>query len=112
MVAELRLEERAAAVARFKELTERGLPELARAERWPIRLDHCFKRICLDWAFEDVWYRHLAKPAERHLQGEPLARAVACAEALLAGGRAVLRERNAASLRWRGKGQTRRGGAA
>ncbi len=95
--------ERPARVARFKELTERTLPELARRQRWPIRLDHCFKRICLDHAFGDVWYNHLPRPAERHLQGEPLLRAVACAEALALGDRALLNERNAASLRWRGK---------
>ena len=91
------------AVGRFKELTEEILPARARQQRWPIRFDHCFKRICLDWAFGDVWYRHLARPAERHLAGEPLQRAVACAEALATGEPALLRERDAASLRWRGK---------
>ena len=101
----------AALVARFKELTERVLPEQARAERWPIRFDHCFKRICLDWAFGDVWYRHVERPAERHLCGEPLGRAVQCAEELLAGGLPVLRERDEASLRWRGKRPKRNEGA-
>lgn len=96
-------EEDAVAVAKFKELTELVLPARAAAERWPIRFDHCFKRICLDWAFGDIWYRHLQRPAERHLRGEPLTRAVGCAEALLDGGLPVLRERDAASLRWRGK---------
>jgi hypothetical protein len=91
------------AVARFKDLTERELPARAATERWPIRFDHCFKRICLDWAFGDVWYRHLARPAERHLRGEALARAVQCAEELSTGDIAVLQHRDAASLRWRGK---------
>lgn len=90
-------------MARFKQLTETVLPELARGERWPIRLDHCFKRICLDHAFEDVWYGHLPKPAERHLSGEALERAVACAEELARHGRPLLDERNTASLRYRGK---------
>ena len=58
-------------IARFKHLTETVLPALAREHHWPIRLDHCFKRICLDHAFSDVWYHHLKKPAERHLTGEP-----------------------------------------
>ena len=92
-----------AQVLRFKQLTETALPALARTERWPIRLDHCFKRICLDHAFEDVWYNHVSRPAERHLQGEPLARAVACAEELLTGGLLLLTERNRASLGYRGK---------
>ncbi len=92
-----------AEIARFKHLTEVALPTRAREQRWPIRLDHCFKRICLDAAFGDVWYNHLPRPAERHLSGEPLTRAIACAEALLAGGLPVLTLRNAESLRYRGK---------
>ena len=90
-------------IARFKHLTEVALPALAREQHWPIRLDHCFKRICLDVAFADVWYHHLPRPAERHLQGEPLARAIACAEAILHEGRPTLTLRNAESLRFRGK---------
>ncbi len=89
---------------RFKRLTEVELPALARERRWPLRFDHCFKRVCLDHAFGDVWYNHLRKPAEKHIGGAALARAVACAEEILAGGVAVLAERNAASLRCRGKG--------
>ncbi len=95
--------EEQAAVARWKQLTEHILPAHAREQHWPIRLDHCFKRICLDHAFGDVWYAHLPKPAERHLRGAPLARAVACAEALAAGDRPLLDRRNAESLRYRGK---------
>lgn len=94
---------RTAGITRFKHLTEVALPAAAREHRWPIRLDHCFKRICLDAAFEDVWYNHLAKPAERHLAGEPLARALACAEAILADGRPMLDLHNGNSLRFRGK---------
>lgn len=88
---------------RFKDLTERVLPARAAEERWPIRFDHCFKRICLDWAFGDVWYRHLARPAEKNLRGEALARAVQCAEELAADGLPVLQQRDQASLCWRGK---------
>ena len=90
-------------VVRFKQITETALPARAREQHWPIRLDHCFKRICLDYAFGDVWYRHLARPAEKHLQGEPLQRALSCAEALLQGDRALLDERNKESLHYRGK---------
>jgi hypothetical protein len=94
---------RAEGIGRWKTLTEEVLPGRARAERWPIRLDHCFKRVTLDWAFGDVWYRHLPKPAERHLDGEPLWRALQCAEELAAGDRALLDARNQLSLRVRGK---------
>lgn len=68
-------------------MTERVLPERAREERWPLRLDHCFKRVCLDYAFGDVWYKHLSKPAERHLAGDDLERGVRCAEELAVGDR-------------------------
>ena len=90
-------------ITRFKHLTETALPALAREHRWPVRFDHCFKRICLDAAFADVWYHHLPRPAERHLEGEPLARAIACAEAILSGGRPTLDLHNGNSLRYRGK---------
>lgn len=88
---------------RFKTLTETELPALAKLRHWPLRLDHCFKRVCLDWACNDCWYAHIRRPAERHLEGETLMRAVRCAEDLLAGDLALLGERNAQSLHWRGK---------
>ncbi len=90
-------------IARFKHLTEVVLPSLAREHRWPIRLDHCFKRICLDHAFTGVWHHHIPRPAERHLAGEPLHRAIACAEAIALHGRPLLIERNRESLLHRGK---------
>ena len=90
-------------IARFKHLTEAVLPALAREHRWPLRLDHCFKRVCLDYAFEDVWYNHLKRPAERHIGGEPLARALAAAEQIAAEGLPTLKAMNLASLRYRGK---------
>ncbi len=95
--------ERQIKVRRFKYLTETALPARAAEQHWPIRLDHCFKRICLDHAFNDVWYNHLPRPAERHIQGAPLDRALECAESLLRSGRALLGTRNAASLGYRGK---------
>lgn len=90
-------------VQRFKYLAEVALPARAEAHGWSIRLDHCFKRICLDHAFADVWYNHLQRPAERHIAGEPLQRALACAEALLLGDSTLLQARNTASLTYRGK---------
>ena len=101
--APIRTPEEAAEIARFKHLTERILPALAREHHWPIRLDHCFKRICLDYAFGDVWHHHLARPAQRHLTGDPLTRALHCAEDLAANDLPLLRSRNAESLRYREK---------
>ena len=90
-------------IAEWKHLTERVLPALAREHNWPLRLDHCFKRVTLDHAFGDVWYRHLPKPAERHLTGAALVRALACARAIAAEGESLLRVRNRESLAFRGK---------
>lgn len=90
-------------IAHFKHLTETVLPALARQHHWPIRLDHCFKRICLDAAFHDVWHHHLPRPAERHLIGDALARAISTAEAIAAEGVPTLTARNQESLRYRGK---------
>lgn len=97
-------------IARFKHLTEVTLPQRARNEHWPLRLDHwplrldhCFKRVCLDYACHDVWYKHLKKPAERHIQGTHLQRALQCAEDILTQGETLLRQRNLESLTYRGK---------
>ena len=94
---------RARQVAGWKQLTERILPALAKQHRWPLTQDHCFKRVTLDHAFGDVWYRHLPKPAERHVQGDALERALACARALVDAGEPLLRMRNEESLRYCGK---------
>ena len=96
-------ETRTQQVAEWKQLTERVLPAMAREQRWPLRLDHCFKRVTLDHAFEDVWYRLLPKPAERHLQDEALERALQCARSIAEEGEPLLRQRNEQSLRYRGK---------
>ncbi len=95
--------DREAMVRRFKLLTEDALPARAREERWPLRLDHCFKRVCLDWACGGCWYDHIRRPAERYIDGDLLSQAVLCAEEILAGGTGLLQERNGSSLRWRGK---------
>ena len=90
-------------LARWKHLTETLLPTRARTLHWPIRLDHCFKRITLDHATSDIWYNHIPRPAERHLTGTHLDRALAAAESLLAADRALLDQLNRASLHHRGK---------
>ena len=50
-------------IPRFKHLTEQALPTQAHLHHWPIRLDHCFKRICLDHAFQDIWHHHIPRSA-------------------------------------------------
>ena len=91
-------------VARYLTLTKDVLPDHARRTgvNWPVTEDHCFQRIVLDALFEDVWYRHLAKPAYRHLTPALAARAVTICEDLLSG-KADTHALNVASLRYRGK---------
>ncbi len=90
-------------ITEWKHLTEHVLPALAQEHHWPLRLDHCFKRVTLDYAFRDVWYRHLQKPAELHLKGDALIRALACAREIAEAGEPILRLRNQESLAFRGK---------
>ena len=94
------LDERAVLLARWLALTRAILPGLAAAHRWPIRLDHCFMRVCLDAAIGARWDSVVRRPAIRHLTDAPLADAVAVA-ARIAADPALLRPRNAARLRMR-----------
>lgn len=41
---------------RYKQLLNEILPE---SFTKPVRYNHCFNRIILDWLFQDVWYNHL-----------------------------------------------------
>ncbi|MEM8536885.1 MAG: hypothetical protein AAGF56_03390 [Pseudomonadota bacterium] len=91
-------------VDRYLTLTKKVMPAIAcRSDvNWPVSADHCFQRIVLDALFKDVWYRHLGKPAYRHLTPAQAARAVALCEDIIAG-RVDLHALNAASLQYRGK---------
>ena len=91
-----------ALVARWLDLTRRQLPHAAAEHRWPIRLDHCFMRVCLDAAYGRPWHDVVARPAIRHASDAGLARAVAIAESVLAHPH-TLPALNAESLRLRGK---------
>jgi hypothetical protein len=99
--------------ARWLALTTEQLPTRARAERWPLREDHCFQRVLLDAACGGRWYDHVAgRPAYRHLDDERLGQAVALGERLAAEPDAVtlLRDLDAQSLAWRGKRPKRSSG--
>ena len=86
--------------ARWLDLTRRVLPDMAQEARWPIRLDHCFMRVCLDYAIGQPWHEQVRRPAIRHLSDEELRRAVAVAERVAANP-AVLPGLNERSLAWR-----------
>lgn len=93
---------RARLLDRWHALTRQILPGMAAAQAWPIRLDHCFMRVCLDDALGVRWDRFVQRPAIRHLTDAQLSRAVAAAERIAADP-ASLRLLNEASLRMRGK---------
>lgn len=91
---------------RWLALTRDELPARARAERWHLRLDHCFQRVLLDAACGGRWYDHVAgRPAFRHAGEERLRAAVALGERLAHedDAAALLHELDAQSLAWRGK---------
>ena len=94
--------DRAAQLARWRELTQAVLPGMAAAQGWPIRLDHCFMRVCLDHAYGGVWTAHSRRPAIAHMDGEALARAVMVAEGVRDHPSRLV-DLNRQSLVWRGK---------
>ena len=93
--------DRRALVERWLSLTREMLPGMAAAQGWPIRLDHCFMRVCLDAALGVRWDTVVRRPAIRHLDDVQLGRAVALAEAIAAQPD-LLPRLNADSLRLRG----------
>lgn len=88
---------RARLVARWLELTREILPSMAAAQRWPVRHDHCFMRICLDAAFGTPWTHAVRAPAIRTMTSDQLALAVAIAERVVTEPR-LLPDLNARSL--------------
>ena len=93
--------DRASLVAKWLDLTRRQLPAAAAIHRWPIRLDHCFMRVCLDAAYGRPWHEVVRRPAIKFAVDCDLERAVAVAEQLLAQPD-TLPALNDASLRMRG----------
>ncbi len=101
------LADREALVARWTTLTRDVLPGMAAAQRWPIRFDHCFMRVCLDAALGTPWTLTVARPAIRNMDDRQLAAAVEVAEGIAADP-ATLASLNQRSIAGRGK---RRNGA-
>lgn len=38
-------------------------PQIAVKYNWPIRFDHCFRRVLYDTLCQDKWDKHIASPA-------------------------------------------------
>lgn len=87
-------------VARWLELTRTILPGMAASQRWPIRFDHCFMRVCLDAALGAPWTHAVRAPAIRNMDEAQLRAAIAIAERIVSEPD-TLPPLNAASLRGR-----------
>ena len=71
---------RTALLARWLDLTRSVLPAMAVGHGWPIHLDHCFMRVCLDAALGTPWTATVKRPTLRHMSDAQLAAAVDVAE--------------------------------
>ena len=87
---------------RWFELTRKQMPDLAAVHGWPVRFDHCFQRILLDNTVGARWRDVIDAPAYRNASDAVLERAIALAEAVIAG-EADLAQLNDHSLALRGK---------
>ena len=90
----------------YLHLTNQVMPEVAREQYWPVRLNHCFQRIILDILFQDCWYHHLNRtsriPAYRQLTNNQLAQALTIARQMI-DSPAIVRQLNQQSLAYRNK---------
>ena len=88
-------------INRYKQLLNKVLP--ATFTR-PVRYNHCFNRIVLDWLFQDVWYHHLnqSKTAISQLTEEQLQKMILRMEMWLQQP-GILVQDNTNSLAWRKK---------
>lgn len=85
----------------FKTLINDILPATYQS---PVRFNHCFNRVILDWLFGDAWYHHLdkKKTAISQLNEEQLQSAIARMHEWMTQHDSLIRD-NQNSLRYRGK---------
>lgn len=88
-------------IAEFKQLVNRQLPAIYTQ---PVRFNHCFNRIILDWLFKDCWYHHLDnnRTALSQLNEVQLRSAIQRMKAWLSD-HSLLTNDNIASLKYRNK---------
>lgn len=77
-------------------------PMLASKYNWPIRFDHCFRRVIYDICVGDKWNTKVQSPANKNMTVEQLKRCVSiCIE--LVENPQLMMEYNNRSLAWREK---------
>jgi hypothetical protein len=94
------LERRLALNATWLTLVKETLPNMAKANQWPISLDHCFMRVCLDAALSAPWHTVVKRPAIRNLSDDQIYKAICVAQSLVASPE-LLFELNQNSIRGR-----------
>lgn len=87
--------------ATYKNLLNQKLPE---KYTYPVRYNHCFNRIILDWLFNDCWYHHIdkKKTAISQFTNQQLQAAITRMQHWLLN-QQILIEDNETSLKCRGK---------
>jgi hypothetical protein len=87
--------------AEYKRLLNDTLPA---TYTQPVRFNHCFNRIVLDWLFQDCWYHHLDKKhsAISQLSEKQIKAAIGRMQEWLQN-QQILIDDNKASLLYRGK---------
>lgn len=90
---------REALIAALEAAVEVTLPAMAATgPGWPVRLNHCFRRVIYDAVAGEPWRQRWPAPAVAHIGSAELAEAVRLAEAMLREGPARCRDLNARSL--------------
>jgi len=87
----------------YLELINKVLPSIALKRNFPIKLNHCFGRTCLDQLFQGCWYEFLVVgkiPAYRQLDVDQLQQLVDIAQSLVDGDLEHIHLLNQQSLDW------------
>lgn len=71
---------RAVLLERWRLLMDEVLRNMPKLHHWPISLNHCFMRVCLDTSLRGPWHTIVKRPASRHMKDHQLRQAIAVSE--------------------------------
>lgn len=94
----------------YLQLVNIELPSIAIAKSFPVHLNHCFCRICLDNLFGGCWYNFLVKgrtPAYKQLSLDQLQQIIYIAQSIIDKDLKHINSLNNKSLAWRKENATR-----
>jgi len=89
----------------YKELFNVTLPNIAKYENWPIRLNHCFMRVALDTYWQCCWYDKLdqKKGALKSMTVPQIENVIVVGQKMTTKGKSYVIDLNRQSLFYRGK---------